>query len=276
MSEYAWDPLEFYGWGWPDRVLYTKQIEVLRSLEDNKETVVPAGHQLGKDYICAVGILWFFCTREPCRVVCTSVDMDSLDDVLWGEIRDLASTCRYRLPLIIMHRKIKKLIDKRESDKSYVIAKVAKRGEGMTGHHLARGPGGQAAVLGVFDESSGIDHETYSRLDTCTHKNLVVGNPYDCDNFFKWAVKGKPGSKDKGGDIPDGNGNYLRKIIGACAEDSPNVQYAIAEIKAGLRRPEELLVLNEDQPWGVYSKGQYETLMKAWNNGGSDECKMLL
>ena len=267
MSEYAWDPMQFYAWGWPDRVLYTKQIEVLRSLEENKETVVPAGHQLGKDYICAVAMLWFFLTREPCRVIATSVKEDSLKRILWGEVKDLVSTCRYKLPIHVLDKVIKKVVGKKESDKSYIIALVSERGEGFTGHHLPRGPGGQAAVLGVFDESSGIDHEAYSRLDTCTHKNLIVGNPYDCDNFFKWSVKGKPGSKDKGGDIPAGDGTFLRKIIHICAEDSPNVQYAIAEIKAGLRRPEELLVLNEDQPWGVYSQGQYESLLEVWNNG---------
>lgn len=264
MGAYSWDPIQFYRWGWPDRVLYSKQIEILYSLQDNKTTVVPAGHKLGKDYVCGVGMLWFYLTREPCRIIATSVKKDSLVRILWGEIKDLISTCRYKLPLRVLEMEVKKKVGKGESDKSYMAAIVSEKGEGFSGHHLPFGPEGQPAVLGVFDESSGIDHEAYSRLTTCTHKNLVVGNPYDCENFFKWAVKGRPGSKDRGGDIKGSDGHFQRKIIHISAEDSPNVQYAIAEIKAGLRRPEELLVRNEDQPWGVYSQGQYESLLKEW------------
>lgn len=268
MEGYGWNAVRFYQWGWPDEVLYPKQVEILESLERNIETVVPAGHMLGKDYISGFAVLWFFMTREPCRIITTSVDATQLQKVLWGELRNFINTCTHKLPLIVLNDEIKKKVIRNGvpeiSDKSYVIARVAKKGEGMTGHHLDRGPNGEPHVLGVFDESSGIDHETYSRLDTCSHRNLIIGNPYECENFFKWGVMGRPGSKDKGGDIPDGHGNYLRKVIHISGDDSPNVQYAIKEILEGKRKPEPILILQEDQPWGVYSQKEYDALLKQW------------
>jgi hypothetical protein len=55
-------PEEFKEILWPDVIFYDRQWEVIRSVRDVKETIVPAGNQLGKDFVSAFIVLWFFLT----------------------------------------------------------------------------------------------------------------------------------------------------------------------------------------------------------------------
>src|SRR5215210_988404 len=85
LNRYALDPAGFAQRYWPQVTFYDKQWEIIESVRDNAETVVVAGHQLGKDFAAAFVVLWFYLTRHPVRVVTTSVKDDHLR-VLWGEI----------------------------------------------------------------------------------------------------------------------------------------------------------------------------------------------
>ena len=257
------DPVLFFHSYWPGGVLCDYQEDILYSLVDNAETIVPAGHQLGKDWIAAFAILWFFMSRDPCRIITTSVDHPQLAKVLWGELRNFISTSKYPLPLIVKHMEVRKIVGGKLAEKSYIIGRVARKGEGMTGHHLLRGPNNLPMVMGCFDESSGIDHETYDRLTTCTHCNLIVGNPYECENFFKKGVKAGD-QKSYYGDT------YRRFIIKITAEQSPNVKEAISEMRDGIRKPEALLVRNEERPWGAFSQEEYDKLDKKYNDDSTE------
>ena len=61
---YLLDPIKFVQLGWPLYNLYDKQREIMVSVRDNDKTVVPAGHMLGKDFIAALIMLWFFVSRS--------------------------------------------------------------------------------------------------------------------------------------------------------------------------------------------------------------------
>jgi len=73
MRVLASNPVHFVKFLWPDVTLYDKQKEILHSLWANDETYVPAANMMGKDFIAAYAILAFFLTRQPCRIVTTSV-----------------------------------------------------------------------------------------------------------------------------------------------------------------------------------------------------------
>ena len=45
------DPVEFKKLCWPDVEFYDKQREIIYSVQDNDETIVPAGNMLGKDFV---------------------------------------------------------------------------------------------------------------------------------------------------------------------------------------------------------------------------------
>lgn len=260
------DPFKLGKVLWPKYNFYDKQREIVYSVFNNRRTVVPAGHKLGKDFIAGFTVLTFLLTRHPVRVVTTSVDHSQLNAVLWGEIRRFIQESEYPLdaerggPLVINHLHIRKVYNGELDGLSYCIARVASRGEGMSGHHLPRGADNEPRTLFVGDEASGIDKETLEKPSEWSHTELWIGNPYECSNGFKEAVKGRPGTEDKGGDVRRENGRgYLRKVIRIRAEDSPNVQYAQAELRAGLQ------VTNTSLVPGVLTWEDYQERKFFWD-----------
>lgn len=195
------DPIELAKLLWPEVTFYREQKEIIYSVVENGETFVTAGNMLGKDFVAGFITLWFFLTREPCRVVTTSVDGPQLEGVLWGEIRRFIQTSRYELdrsrggPLIVNHLHLRKVLQSgRRKGKvcglSYCIGRVAARGEGMLGHHVAEEGDDVPRTLFVADEASGVEDLSYDRADTWAKRKLVIGNPYPCNNFFYKGVKG--------------------------------------------------------------------------------------
>lgn len=237
------DPIKFIKWCWPKVTLYDKQKEIVYSVWENRETIVPAGNMLGKDFIAGLIALTFFLTRRRARVVTTSVDQSQLEKVLWGEIGNFIQECPHELPLKINYLDIRKYVNGDLDKKSYMIGRVAATVEGLLGHHLPWGTGREPTTLMIYDEASGISNEYKTRTDTWSHRVLVIGNPYECENFFKHAVKGTSDGIDSGGDIEGPNRKYFyRKIIQIKAEHSPNVRLAQAEIAAGREPSNEILV----------------------------------
>lgn len=181
---------------WPHVVFYNKQREIIESVVYDDETFVPAGNMLGKDFVAGFIALFFFLTRTPCRVVTTSVDHTQLQGVLWGEIRRFVQESKYPLdaekggPLLINHLHIRKLTRGKVCGLSYLLGRVAARGEGMLGHHIAETGDGVPRTLFIADEASGVDDVSYERADTWARRKLIIGNPYPCTNFFYKGVKG--------------------------------------------------------------------------------------
>lgn len=198
------DPLQFAKLLWPSVNFYSKQKEIIYSVVDNEETVVVAGHELGKDFVSAFIMLWFFLSRYPVKVVTTSADHAQLESVLWGEARRFIQTARYPLvhtkggPLVVNHLHLRRMIPGKEGDfrdpnnicgLSYCIARVAAKGEGMLGHHVTPDSVGYIddgipRTLFIADEASGVDDMTYDRADSWAKRKLIIGNPYPCTNFF--------------------------------------------------------------------------------------------
>lgn len=226
---------------WPKVRFYSKQREIIRSVWENDRTVVPAGHMLGKDFVSAFIVLAFFLTRSPCRIITTSVDGYQLEGVLWGEIRNFIQTAAAPLtvekggPLIVNHMHIRKLVRGEACGLSYILGRVAEKGEGLSGHHIAKTGDGVPRTLAVADESSGVAQAILEKLPEWANRLLLIGNPYECQNDFRWDVDGDKYTGRVGGDLrrPSGIG-FSRKVIRVTAEDSPNVQYALAEKAKGL------------------------------------------
>ena len=132
----AREPLKFFKLYWPQLRLYDKQAEILQSLVEWDQTVVPAGNMLGKDWISGFAAVWFFCSRTPCKVITSSVDFDQLRGVLWGEIKKFIRTSAYPLPLRVNDMEIRQIRrDGSTVEGSYLIGRVSKVGEGLEGHH---------------------------------------------------------------------------------------------------------------------------------------------
>lgn len=233
MSYIPADPIKFIKLVWPKIRLYDKQREIIYSVRDNDITVVPAGNMLGKDFISALIVLWFFNTRRPVRIVTSSVKFEQLNDVLWGEMRRLIETAEIKLPIHENYMKLRHI----RNDGSFVpltevIGQVVKQGEAMLGRHL---PNDIPRTMALFDEASAIPTTVYDSAQTWAHKSLVIGNCFPTTNFFFQAVER--------GDIPreDGDG-YYQKVIHIKGEDSPNVKLGLKQEAAGIKPTNKVLV----------------------------------
>jgi len=190
------NPVRFIKAFWPDVALYREQRIILESLRDNLETVCVAGNMLGKDFVAGLAVVHFFLTRHPVRVVTTSADGYQLEAVLWGEIRRFLQSARFPLdsqrggPVLVNHLHLRKIRDGRVDPLSYVIGRVAAKGEGMLGHHIADTGDGIPRTMFVADEASGVDDVSYKRACTWSKRRLIIGNPFPCTNFFFSAVEG--------------------------------------------------------------------------------------
>lgn len=225
------DPFKFLQVFWPGRRFTDYQADIVESVASGvKTTMVPAANMLGKDYISAFIVIWFFSSRTPCRVVTSSVDHSQLHGVLWGEIRQWLDSAKYSLGIKqndLLLRQVRS--DGSICGISQVLGRVAQRGvkEGLLGRHVPRGPKGEARSLAVIDEASGFEDLHKDAMETWCHQLLVIGNCEDTENFFK--------RETEEGDLPhpDPGRPPLRKVIRIVAEQSPNVRLALKEIEAG-------------------------------------------
>lgn len=248
------DPMQFVELCWPDIYLYNKQREILYSLVESDETVVPAGNMLGKDFIAALGCLYFFMSRHPCRVVTTSVDENQLSKVLWGEINNFIAMSKQAFPFVVNHMDIKKVVNGKTCPKSYLLGRVASRdnqGAGLLGHHLALGAGGEPRTLAVQDEASGMLDIFNDKIDTWAHRKLLIGNPYPCENHFRRA------STD--GNLLAEGGRVYRRVIRIRGIDSPNVRLGLAQKARGETPTDEVIVP------GLLTYGEYVKRRETWD-----------
>lgn len=268
QTEILTDPIAFGRIMWPDVKFYDKQVQVIESVVEDDMTVVPAGNMLGKDFIAGYIIVWFFCSRSPCRIITTSAKDDHLR-VLWGEINNFIQSSKYPLtvdkggPLVVHHREIlRRLPDGSVCPKSYVRGMVASLDTiaSMQGHHVADVGDGVPRTLFVSDESSSVPDEYWTMARTWAKRALILGNPWPCANFFFQAVRGNPATGDKGGDLfsDDGKRCY-RRVIRIRAEDSPNVRLAEAE-KAKGRKPSGRTIIPGVKGYDTYLKDR-----KTWD-----------
>lgn len=239
---------------------------MFQSVWDNRFSVVPAGHKLGKDFVAPLIALVVFLTRHPCRILTTSVDGKQLEGVLWGEMKRHIQESR--VPLLaekggclrVNHMMIRKVYDGEECGLSYIMGRVAESPEGLSGHHIAQTGDGIFRTLAIADECSGIDEQCLDKMTEWSQRNLWIGNPYECQNEFRYAVKGNPNTNDPGGDLRDPDtGKLIRKIIRITAEDSPNVKYALREIANG-KKPSGRIIIP-----GVLPYDDYAWARKYWN-----------
>lgn len=227
------DPLAFRDMCWPDVQFYREQEEIIRSVQVNDETYVPAGNMLGKDFVAGFLAIWYFWAHHPVRVVTTSVKDEHIG-ILWGEIDRFLKSSRFPLLkdkggiLVYNHHHIRKCIDGDTGEFSYLKGEVAKKGEARAGHHAKY-------TLMICDEASGLEEDVYTSGATWAKRILAIGNPHECRNFFRKGVEA--------GDVKAaGNGHLYSKVIKIRAVDSPNVRLGMAQEKRGEEATDEELV----------------------------------
>lgn len=187
------DPLKFGRAIWPHARFYGKQEEMIYSVEDNIETYVVAGNQLGKDYVASFIVLNLFlrCIKEGirCRVITTSVKDDHLQ-VLWAEIGRWVSSSAVPLlardggPILELNKELRRACDaEAKNPDSYVKGLVSEGAEGMSGHHAE-------CTLMLGDEASSVANSAHEAAQGWAKRFLYFGNAWPCENFFRKGIDG--------------------------------------------------------------------------------------
>ena len=82
------DPVGFVEEGLGE-TLWSKQKEILRSLTENKRTVVPACHAPGKSHLAARAVAWWISVHPPgtAIAVTTATTHRQVRNIMWPHIR---------------------------------------------------------------------------------------------------------------------------------------------------------------------------------------------
>lgn len=108
---------------------------------------VESGHNVGKSFLMAVILIWWFYTRDPGVVICNAPKLQSSTDVLWTEVRLLIARARVRLPDYFVGPKAPELY---HTPDHWAKAYTTSKGESYQGRHRDN-------MLFLFDEDEGIE-----------------------------------------------------------------------------------------------------------------------
>ena len=176
-ARYRDDPVGFVTEGLGEQV-WSKQVEILESLRDNRRTAVPACHAPGKSHIAARAIAWWVATQptDTVRVVTTATTYRQVKSILWPHIRRIVN--EHGLPGEVLTTEWK------------IDGTVVADGFSPADHNEAAVQGIHAEnLLIVVDEAGGISStigQALEALMTGGHTRLLLlGNP-PTDNMGSW------------------------------------------------------------------------------------------
>jgi hypothetical protein len=205
LSKYANDPC-----GYTADVLkiqLTEQQKAIANaiLEPPRKVKVPSGHNVGKSFIAAVLVNWWFDSFDPGIVITTAPSEKALIDTLWSEIRMQRQKAGLSMPFIGPRAP-----EMRTSESHWAKGYVAAKSESFQGKHRGR-------QLIVFDEDEGCDPAYWTAAKSMFkpelgHAWLCIGNPTTNDSqsaLEELAI--------------DAAGNPAWRIIRLSALDHPNI-----------------------------------------------------
>src|SRR5688572_12251887 len=89
----VWFCRDFFG-----ETLVGKQPEIIESIRDHKETLVPSCHDSGKSFVAARALLWFlFAHPNDSIVLSTAPTFQQVTEVLWREVANAHSKAKFPL-----------------------------------------------------------------------------------------------------------------------------------------------------------------------------------
>lgn len=131
-------------------------------------TLIPSGNEQGKTLLSAALAIWWHCTRAPGIVITTAPRMDSVRDLLWKEIRTLATMSRLELDFLPRACRIER------APNDFVVGMTATDATSFQGHH---GPN----MLFILEEANGVPSQFWEAVETMFsppgHAWVCIYNP---------------------------------------------------------------------------------------------------
>lgn len=169
---------------------WSKQIEIMQSVQDNERTAVPSCHGSGKSQVAAWAIARFIDIHEPgtAFVVTTAPRAHQVRAILWRYLRRVHK--KAGLPGTITESMVPPEWKIDGEMVGFGRKPADLDGDSFQGLHEYR-------LLIVFDEACGIPERLYVAAESLmTSANchwLCVGNPDDRSSFFHKVCTTEPG-----------------------------------------------------------------------------------
>lgn len=148
-----------------------RQLEIMKSVQDNKRTAVRSGQGIGKTATVACIVIWFLTTRYQAKIIITAPNITQLYTVLWAEIAKWLHGSF--LERFLTQTKTRLYMNRYEKT-WFAFPKTATTAEGIAGQHADH-------LLVIADEASGIRNdilETLLATITGTDNRLLfISNP---------------------------------------------------------------------------------------------------
>jgi hypothetical protein len=176
-ARYRHDPVGFVTEALGEQA-WSKQVQILQSLRDNRRTAVPACHAPGKSHIAARAIAWWVAVHpaDKVRVVTTATTFRQVKSILWPHIRGIVH--QHHLP-------------------GEVLTTEWKIGQTIVADGFSPADHNESAVQGihaenlliVVDEAGGISNTIGQALEALmtggNTRLLLLGNP-PTDRVGSW------------------------------------------------------------------------------------------
>ena len=150
-----------------NQTIWSRQLEILQSVERFPRTAVKACHATGKTFIAAVLVLWWITRHKEAIVVTTAPTWMQVKRVLWGEIHHLIAQAEMDYPkptATSLHL----------GPNRYAIGISTNEGVRVQGFHAKK-------VLFVIDEAPGVLTDIYEAMEGIRAggdvRVLALGNP---------------------------------------------------------------------------------------------------
>ncbi len=166
---------------------------LLALLKPPFRVMVKSGHNVGKSFIAAVAIIWWYYTRDPSWTASTAPTKKSVKEILWAEIRLLLQ--RANLPTSLQPADP----TMRDSPDHQATGDTSQNGEAFQGRHRLN-------MLFVLDEAEGVASIFWTAITsmfrpftgdavlailnptTTTSQSYIEETSVDADGNPKWTI----------------------------------------------------------------------------------------
>lgn len=150
--------------------LTAQQKLIAVAVDEGEPVLVESGHNVGKTFLAAALVNWWYDTRNPSATITTAPTQRDVRDLLWTEIR--LQRQRSGLPMSFAGPRDAQMMTGHDH---YAKGFTASRGESFQGRH-------RQAMFFVFDECEGIEPNYWTTMKTMYqrgkgHAVLAIGNP---------------------------------------------------------------------------------------------------
>jgi len=161
---------------------WKKQIEILESVRDNKETTVRSCHSAGKSFIASRAALWFGASFPQSIVLTTAPTERQVKGIIWKEIRSAHMRAKIPIGGQLLSQELKWAPD------WFIWGFTAPTydPDKFQGFHAPY-------ILIIADEAAGISPEIFEAIDSILSSGhgrlLMIGNPTDPSSEFARSFK---------------------------------------------------------------------------------------